>query len=119
MVSIVCLGNEFMEGDSLAKEVGVLLKEDFDIINIRDSFQLMELLNEREDIVLLDVVEGLTNVRELSVEEVRVDSILSAHDFDAGYVLKLVGSRVKIIGISSEGDLRRTKDEVVALIKSN
>ena len=53
-MKIVCLGNEFIEEDCFAKEVGRLLAEDHEVVNIKDSFQLMEVLNEEGDFVLLD-----------------------------------------------------------------
>lgn len=134
MVKIVCLGNEFVEGDTLAKEVGELLKDDFEIINVKDSFELMGALSERvddrvqeiENLVILDVVQGLEEVCELKVGDLRVDSITSAHDFDAGFVLalfghdsgepKLMGEDVRIIGIPMKGDVEKIRDEVLELI---
>ena len=107
---IFCLGNEFIKEDSLAKKVGEELGDKFDVFMIKDSFQLMEGLSgkfakEGEEIIVLDVVENLNNVRLLDVEDLRVDSILSAHDFDAGFVLKLLrGRNIKIIGIPQSGD---------------
>jgi len=129
MIKIVCLGNEFVECDSFAKEVGVLLEGDFEVVNIKDSFQLMEVLNSEGELVLLDVVEGLDEVRELRVEDLRVDSIVSAHDFDVGQVLALfghdsgepglLGVDVKIIGIPMKGDALMVRDEVVELLSSD
>jgi len=118
MVKIICLGNEFIEGDSFAKSVGKKLRDDFKVINIKDSFQLMGILNGEGDFVLLDVVEGLEKVCFIKVEDLRSDAILSAHDFDAGYVLKLLGEDVKIIGIPMSGDLGSVREKVVELIKA-
>lgn len=116
MVKIICLGNEFIEGDSLAKEVGESL-EGFEIININDSFQLMSVLREVEDPIILDVVQGLKEPQLIRVEDLRNDSILSAHDFDAGYVIKLMCEDVKIIGIPREGDVGEVREKVLGLLK--
>ena len=118
MVKIICLGNEFIEEDSFAKSVGEQLEDDFEIINIRDSFQLMEILNKESDFVLLDVVQELNEVCLLGVKDLRADAILSAHDFDVVYVLKLLGEDVKIIGIPTTGDLEEVKKKVIQLIRA-
>ncbi len=111
-MKIVCLGNEFIEGDRLAKEVGVLLSGDFDVVNVQDSFELMGVVSGGEEFVILDVVEGLDEVVWLRVEDLKVDAIASAHDFDAVYVLKLLDADVKIIGIPVEGDVGKVLEEV-------
>lgn len=103
-VKILCLGNEFIEEDSLAKIVGNKLKEEFEVIDIRDSFQLMGIFEEKGEFVILDVVDKLEKVILLEIDDLKSDSILSAHDFDAGQVLKLLKPDVKIIGIPMKGD---------------
>lgn len=117
MHRILCLGNEFVEEDSLAKEIGNLLgKKGYDVVNIKDSFELMSLLNSENDFIILDVVQGLKKVKEISVEDLRQDNILSAHDFDAGYVLKLINKEVRIIGIPQSGDVEEIMEEVLRLV---
>ena len=117
MTKILSLGNEFIEIDSFAKKISEKLKKDFEVVNIKDSFELMGVLNEcSEEIIILDVVEGLEKVKVISIDELRNDSILSAHDFDAGYVLKLVGKDVKIIGVPMKGDVDEIKKKVIELI---
>jgi len=137
-MKIVCLGNEFLEIDSLAKEVGKLLCEDYNVVNVKDSFELMEILLAWQEevgsgkwevgsgLVILDVVEGLEEVRRLEVGDLRVDSIASAHDFDAAYVLALFGHDsgepklldvdVGIVGIPMSGDAGEIAGEVRELI---
>lgn len=118
MVKIICLGNEFIDEDSFAKNIGKKLKDDFEVINIKDSFQLMSILNDDDDFVLLDVVQGLGEVCLLEVKDLKEDAITSAHDFDAAYVLKLLDKDVKIIGIPMTGNLEEIKERVIQLIKS-
>lgn len=118
-MKIVCLGNEFVAEDCFAKEVGALLSKDFDVVNIKDSFELMGIVSEGSDFVLLDVAQGLDEVKVLRTGDLRADSITSAHDFDVAYVLKLLEKDVRIIGIPMSGDLEKTRDEVAVLIKAN
>ena len=118
-MKIVCLGNEFIQEDCFAKEVGELLKDEFEVVNVKDSFELMGIVSDGDDFVLLDVVEGLDEVKSLRTGDLREDSIMSAHDFDVAYVLKLLEKDVKIIGVPMSGDLKRTRDEVLRLIKAS
>ncbi len=119
MDKLITLGNEFIEGDTLAKEIGELLKDEFEIIPIKDSFQLMTVLNETENPIILDVVQNLQEPKIIPVENLRNDSILSAHDFDAGYAIKLVDKPVKIVGIPMQGDAEQVKQKVLQLLNSN
>lgn len=116
MVKIVCLGNEFVEEDSLAVEVGVLLSEEYEVVNLKDSFELMGIVSGKDDFVILDVVEGLSEVLRLRVDDLRGNSFVSAHDLDAGYVLKLLDVEVKIIGIPIKGDAGVIAGEVREMI---
>jgi Ni,Fe-hydrogenase maturation factor len=117
-MKILVLGNEFIEGDSFAKKVGGLLEKDFDVVAIKDSFQLMGIFEEKEEFILLDVVQGLEKVCFVRPEDLREDAIMSAHDFDVGYVLKLLEKDVRIVGIPMGGDLEGVAGEVVSLIES-
>ncbi|MBR9706395.1 hypothetical protein GOV14_05145 [Candidatus Pacearchaeota archaeon] len=122
MTKIICLGNEFIKEDSLAKKIGETLGGVFDVFMINDSFQLMEVMQNSEDekIFVLDVVSGLNEVKLLNINDLRQDSIFSAHDFDAGFVLKLLGNSdlVKILGIPIEGDMNKIRKSVEGLITS-
>ncbi|MCF7910288.1 hypothetical protein K9L16_01295 [Candidatus Pacearchaeota archaeon] len=120
-MKILCLGNEFVKEDSLAKKIGFELKNlGFDILNIKDSFQLMSVLNNsnKEEVILLDVVQDLDNVGFIEIKDLRNDSIISAHDFDAGYVLKLINKSFKIIGIPQKGNLEEIKNKVIYFLRS-
>ena len=119
---ILCLGNEFIREDSFAKKIGLELeKSGFEIVNIRDSFQLMEILNDTSDqdeIIILDVVFGLEDVLILGVDELRDNKIITAHDFDASFVLKLFKDRkFKIIGIPMNGEIDSIKNKVIFHLK--
>ena len=118
MDKLITLGNEFIENDSLAKKVGDLLKDNYEIIPIKDSFQLMTILNETENPIILDVVQNLTEPKIIPTENLRNDSILSAHDFDAGYAIKIVNKPVKIIGIPMQGNKEDIKQKVLELLNN-
>lgn len=115
-MKIVCLGNEFIEEDCFAKKVGALLEKDFNVVNVKDSFELMGIVSSGDEFIILDVVEGLDRVCWIKVEDLRVDAILSAHDFDVGYVLGLMDCDVKIVGMPTEGDVGEICGKVRKLI---
>ncbi len=104
-MKILCLGNEFIEEDSFAKEIGKeLAKKGFNAVDIKDSFQLMEELRKENEVVILDVVKDLQDVKLIDVNDLEKNKIISAHDFDAGFVLKLFdGKNIRIIGIPMKG----------------
>ncbi len=119
---VLCLGNEFIEEDSFAKKVGERLSkelEESEFIDIKDSFELLNYLQEdNESIFILDVVENLDEVRLLEIEDLKESKIMSAHDFDASFFLKLIGKnkKIKIIGIPMKGDVEKVKEIVKSLL---
>jgi len=121
---ILCLGNEFVKNDSFAIKVSDELSKsskDIEIIKIKDSFQLIEALRRDRDLIILDVVEGINDIKILKIEDLRFDSIVTAHDFDAGFVLKLFGEgkRIKIIGIPMDGDIETIKNKIIEILSKN
>lgn len=112
---ILVLGNEFVKVDSFAKNIIEDLKKEFDddvIVNIKDSFELVDYLDE--DIIIIDVVEGLDEVRLLNINDLKSGSIISAHDFDASLFLQMFSNKdkIKIIGIPINGD----KDKIIEIV---
>jgi len=130
---ILCLGNEFIKQDSLAKEISKDLQKKSDnkleFININDSFQLIEHIkniSEDEKIIILDVVQNLKEVKLLNIQDLKSDSITNAHDFDAGFFLQLLTeedknlkNKIKIIGIPMETKNKKEMTEEVKGILSD
>lgn len=118
---ILCLGNEFIEEDSFALKVSEQLSKELSniqFINVKDSFQLMEFLNVYDDVVVLDVVDGLKEVKIIGVSELQENKIMTAHDFDAGFVFRLFENKsLRIVGIPMKGNISVTKENVKKLIK--
>jgi Ni,Fe-hydrogenase maturation factor len=116
-MKILCLGNEFVKEDSFAKQVAQGLLGDFEVVNIKDSFELMShVQDDKENLVILDVVDKLESVKELSVDDLQENNILTAHDFDAGFVLKLIGKGIKIIGIPMKGEVEIVREQVKEIL---
>ena len=115
-MKVLCFGNEFVEEDSLAKKLADELKIDGVEFIKCDSLEGI-----KGDIVILDVVKGLNEVRMIPLEKIKDFHPVSMHDFDLGTELKLrkavkeIGN-VKIIGIPMQGDLENIKQGIIKLI---
>lgn len=116
MMNVLCFGNEFVEEDSLAKQLADELKVDGVEFVKCDS---LEGING--DIIILDVVKGLKDVRLIPLNKIKDFHPVSMHDFDLGTELKLrktIGeiSDVTIIGIPMQGDKENIKQGIIKLI---
>ncbi len=111
-MKIIVLGNEFIEEDSLAKKI---FSDREKVIFVNDSFQLMEEVKGEDEIVIIDVVSNLKEMKVIGIDDLASGSILSAHDFDAGMVLKLLKPDVKIIGIPIGMDEKEAREKVKEL----
>lgn len=132
MVKILALGNEFIKEDSFAKEVSEKLSlsenpkipegPEYNIINVNDSFQLLDEIKDSEDeeIIIIDVVKNLKELKFLKIQDLNKNKILSAHDFDANFILQLLDPNIKILGLPqnpSQEDKEKIIEEVKKLIK--
>jgi hypothetical protein len=121
-MKILSLGNEFVKSDSLAKKICIELEKEsgIKIFNIKDSFQLMDELKSDGDFILIDVVFGLKDVKLIGVGELKLDSIVTSHDFDAGFVINLLSENknIKIIGIPGFGNYPVIKKKVKDLLNN-
>ncbi|MEM0465363.1 MAG: hypothetical protein QXW97_01525 [Candidatus Pacearchaeota archaeon] len=114
-MKILSLGNEFIKEDSLGKKLAEkLIKQGYDIINIRDSFELIEELNSEEDFIIIDVVKNLDFPRIIKISELNNSNILTCHDFDASFIIKLFENekKIKIIGIPMNFDVNDSLEYV-------
>jgi len=131
MVKILALGNEFIEQDSFAKQISLILQEKLkkEIINIKDSFQFLDILQnsikENQEVIVLDVVDQFKQVHMLTPEDLKESSVLSAHDLDASFFIQLLKpdeSNIKIIGLPQKPrkeDVSDIIEEVKGLIEGD
>ena len=115
-MKVLCFGNEFVEEDSLAKQLADELRmPDVEFIKC-DSLDGI-----KGDVVILDVVKGLDDVRLIPLEKVKDFHPVTMHDFDLGTELKLrksVGeiNKVTIIGIPMQGNKEDIMQGIIKLI---
>ncbi len=119
MLKVFCFGNEWVEGDSLAKE----LADELEIDGVK--FIKCDDVEDVEDGVILDVVRGLDDVQVVT-ELDRFKSLqpCSAHDLDLAFFLKLLKemghlNEVKIICLPMGMEKERAKKELRRLLPDN
>lgn len=117
-MKIYCFGNEFLENDSLAKNIVDSIDiEDVEFIKCDDPSEILL----EEEIIILDVAEGIEDVMLIEdIDQLKNSSITSLHDFDLSFFLKLMKridqlKKVKIIAIPMKGDV---KDKIENMIRS-
>jgi Ni,Fe-hydrogenase maturation factor len=115
---IFCFGNEFVKGDSLAKEICDSIKG-FDIVRCNSPD---ELLDERGDIIILDVVQGINDVIVFDdLSRLKEQKLTTLHDFDLSYFLQIMKElkeidKVTIIGIPQTGDKEDVKEKIKEIL---
>jgi len=123
MAKIFCFGNEFIQEDSLAKELVDEIDE-FKIIRCSSPDSLISHEN-LDDMIIIDVAKGIDKPMLITdIDQLRANKSISAHDLDLGFYLKLYKKMgkiktVKIIGIPQQGDKEALKEQVVCLLKDN
>ncbi len=123
MRKIFCFGNEYIDGDEVAKQLSKLIKTDkFEFILAESP---NEILNANEELIILDVVKGLKQVKVIKeIDDLVLANSLTCHDLDLGFYLKLMQAtgkinEVKIIGLPyGNNDYKYLKQEVEKLLLS-
>jgi Ni,Fe-hydrogenase maturation factor len=118
MRTVYVFGNEFIAGDGFARQVASELKG-VTIVHCRSPDDLLETDGE---VVILDVVKG--NVEPVVITDIaklKTRKIISLHDFDLGFFLKLMKElgmekKVKIIGIPEQGNAQEIAQTVISWI---
>ena len=116
-MKVYCFGNEFLENDSLAKEIADTISiPGIEFIKCNDP---SEVVLDSGEIIILDVVEGISDVIVIEdLDKLKENNLVSLHDFDLSFFLKLLKSinqvgKIKIIGIPMKGDKNKIKEEVI------
>jgi Ni,Fe-hydrogenase maturation factor len=124
MKYLLAFGNPYLKEDNLALELAdILIKEKIkgiEIVKCISPEEVMDYLNK--DFYILDVVKDLKEVRMIDdIDKLQSGKMVSLHDFDLGFFLKLMKEtgkidKVKIICIPQEGDVEKIKEEVIKIL---
>lgn len=122
MNTVLCFGNPHIKGDSIAIELAKELK----VINFEFIISMYpdEIYNYKnvDEIYLMDVVKGLDKVTLITdLNQLKIKQPISLHDFDLGFVLKLMKATgqlksIKIIGLPLGVNKEEIKSQVEELL---
>ena len=119
-MKVYCFGNEFLKEDSLAK--GLADEIQIDGIEFVKCNSPDDVLDETDEIVILDAVEGINKIIIINdLNQLKTDKLMSLHNFDLSFFLKLMEKigkikKIKIIGIPMKGDKEKIKQQVIRMI---
>lgn len=124
MIYLLCFGNPYLEEDNLAISIADSLVMDEiknleiikcispdEILSYMDKeFYILDVVKDAEEVMLIDDIDRLTT-----------SNLVSLHDFDLGFFLKLMKEtgrigKVKIIGIPQKGDINELKQKVIDML---
>lgn len=115
MKNLYVFGNEYLPIDNLAFKVADLLKN----VNIKKCFSPEVILeSDDKEILILDAVKNIESTRIIDdVSKLKSNKMMSLHDFDLGFFLKLMSTmgpkrKIKIIGIPMNGNPGKIAKEV-------
>lgn len=119
MRTLYVFGNEYLKDDAFAKQVAKSL----DKVNIIPCTSPEDLLDAKEkEILILDVVKNIKKpIIIKNVSQIKERNIISLHDFDLAFFLKLMNKlglnkKIKIIGVPSKGNIGKIAKEVELLV---
>ncbi len=122
MITVLCFGNEAIKEDSLAKEIADELK--IDNVKFVKCNSVEDILSYSGEIYIMDVVKGLKKAALIDdISKIKANKMVSLHDFDLGFFLRLMKEmgkikKVNIIGIPMNGSKEEIKKQVTRLIPS-
>ncbi len=120
---ILCFGNSYIEEDALAKRIADSMQlEGFVLIKCNSPEEIMFYADKK--IVLLDVARNV--LRPMIINDLKMlkePNLVSLHDFDLSYFLKLIEKmhnikNIPIIAIPKDGNKEQIIQEIAALLKS-
>ncbi len=115
---VYCLGNPYLKDDSRALELCKQLTiPGFEFVQCYK----WEHIEITIPLIVVDVVEGLEDVRLVDLSELQQTNTVTAHDFDLFQWLTLMKKlnmldELIIIGIPKAGELKEAKEKLVKLL---
>ncbi|MFH1063750.1 MAG: hydrogenase maturation peptidase HycI [Candidatus Woesearchaeota archaeon] len=127
MLYLLAFGNPYLKEDNLALEIAdAIIADKIKGIEVVKCVSPEEVLHYTDkEFYILDVVKDLHEVRVFDdINKINARNIVSMHDFDLGFFLKLMKEtgqidKVNIIGVPQEGDIKVLKDEVIKVISAD
>jgi hydrogenase 3 maturation protease len=124
MLYLLCFGNPYLEEDNLAINIAdSLIKDRIKGLEIIKCISPDEILSYTDkDFYILDVVKDAEEVMLIDdIDRLKTANMVSLHDFDLGFFLKLMKEtgridKIKIIGIPQSGDISTLKKDIINML---
>ncbi len=127
-MKIFCFGNPLIKEDRLPLEIADSLKKYFPKVKFVKAYSIEDVEDEiekkekNEEIVIIDTVKNINEIKVLDENDIVLSKIYSLHDFDIGVYIKLMKKfgklkSVKIIGIPQNYNKRKCIAELKKLLK--
>ncbi len=127
MMYLLAFGNPYLEEDNLAIKIADSMLDDqlkdLEIIKCLAPDEILSYMDK--EFYILDVVKNAKEVMLIDdIDRLNASNIISMHDFDLGFFLKLMKEtgridKVKIIGIPQSGDIKELKKKIIDLLPIN
>lgn len=127
MIYLLAFGNPYLEDDNLALEIADrIIAEKVKGVEVIKCVSPEEVIQYTDrPFYILDVVKDLDKILIFEdIDRLKANNIVSMHDFDLGFFLKLMKETgkiesVKIIGIPQKGDTGKITEEVIKILEKN
>ncbi|MBU2561515.1 MAG: hypothetical protein KKD17_04400 [Nanoarchaeota archaeon] len=124
MLYLLAFGNPYLNEDSLALHVAdAIIADRVKGIEVVKCLSPEEVLNYTDrDFVIIDVVKDAKDVMLIDdIDRLKAGGMVSLHDFDLGFFLKLMKETgklesVRIIGVPQKGDIQELKKKVLRIL---
>lgn len=128
MLYVLTFGNPYLKEDNLAVRIAdIIIKDKIPNTKIVKCVSPDEILRYMDKkFIIFDVVKGAKDIMIIdNIDRLKSRSIVSLHDFDLSFFLKLMKETGKIkqltiIGIPQEGDInsikKKVKKEIISLL---
>jgi len=124
MLYLLCFGNPYLDEDNLALQVADLIIKDrvkgLEVVKCVSPDEILSYTGK--DFFILDVAQGAKEATLIDdIDRLKSASMVSLHDFDLGFFLKLMKEtgkldKVRIICIPQKGDITKIKKDVLTLL---
>lgn len=120
MKTVLCFGNEYVDSDSLPKQIADELK--IKGVTFLKCNNLNDVLEKTGEVFILDVAKGIDDIKVFDdLSKINAKNITSLHDFDLGYFLTLMKTigkieKIRIIAIPIGYDKEKAKEELKKIL---
>jgi Ni,Fe-hydrogenase maturation factor len=124
MKYVLCFGNPYLEDDNIAQKAAKQIKvKGVKFVACNSPEQIIDYLEK--DFLILDVAKGIKKITIIdSVSKLEKSKIVSLHDFDLGFFLKLIkkmgnANKIRIIALPQKIDIDKLKIELNKILSKN